>query len=443
MINTCSVGIADILPHKLTLIQISRSSFSLPADVILKLPGGSIEAHRSILAAVSPVFEKTFYGNVKEGKSMTVDLPNDNYKIMSLLVDFVYQGKCELKDLDDIFPVLEAFDKYQINKIPFYHMCSEFILAQIEPSNYLTLLPKFASLMSEEGIRKAANKVMFYTNSDFITSFDSTKDLPEEVLLQLLQMDITNHEIDVFEFLVKWHDYQTKDLRKSLKLSCKLFQCIRYSLIIPQILTSKVIPRCDLVNKQLIFDAYHYIYNSCSPLGEYNGKECSQEPIGPTLRKPKCSLKIEWVYRSNATVKHDTLDEYKITYASCSCPASHNSLIMSSPLLRNGTYTFSVLGITVTPPSNYSHPDPGAPLSITITSQPNNCLYYHPVISDSLITVYTHDEYLFLKVIEGDKVKSTTSIRETSLCCICINNLLPYITHHSYSCSFSIHNHVQ
>ena len=50
---------------------------------------------------------------------MTVDLPKDNYKIMSLLVDFVYQGNCELKDLDDIFPVLEAFDKYQINKIPF------------------------------------------------------------------------------------------------------------------------------------------------------------------------------------------------------------------------------------------------------------------------------------------------------------------------------------
>ena len=60
-------------------------------------------------------------------------------------------------------------------------MCSEFILAQMEPSNYLTLLPKFATVLSEEGIRKAANKVMFYTNSDFITLFDSTKDLPKEV----------------------------------------------------------------------------------------------------------------------------------------------------------------------------------------------------------------------------------------------------------------------
>ena len=30
--------------------------------------------------------------------------------------------------------------------------------------------------------------------------------------ISTLQMDISNHEIDVFEFLVKWHDYQTKDL---------------------------------------------------------------------------------------------------------------------------------------------------------------------------------------------------------------------------------------
>ena len=146
---------------------------------------------------------------------MTVDLPKD-YNIMGLLVDFVYHGSCEVKNLDDIFPILEAFDRYQINKIPFYH-----ILAQMESTNYITLLEKFAKVMSEEGIRKAANKVMCYTNRDFITNFDTTKDLPEEVLLQLLQMDISNHEIDldVFDFLVKWHNYQTKDLGTSLQMT--------------------------------------------------------------------------------------------------------------------------------------------------------------------------------------------------------------------------------
>ena len=76
----------------------------------LKLPDGSIDAHRMILAAVSPVFERMFYGDFTEGKSMTVDLPKDNYKIMTLLMDFVHCGSCEMKNLDDIFPLLEIFD---------------------------------------------------------------------------------------------------------------------------------------------------------------------------------------------------------------------------------------------------------------------------------------------------------------------------------------------
>ena len=444
--------IPDSLPHKLTLIQISRSSFSLPTDVILKLPGGNIEVHRSILAAVSPVFEKMLYGNFKEGKSMTVDLPKDNSEIMSLMIDFVYHGSCELKNLDDIFQILEVLDQYQINKAPFYHMCSEVILGQMEFSNYLTLLQKFVKVMSQEGIRKAANKVRSYTNGDFIANFDSTKDLPEEVLLHLLQMNITNHEIDVFEFLVKWHDHQTKDLSVSLQLTQQLFCHIRYSLIIPQVLSSRVATRSDLVSSQLLGDAYHYIYNSCKPLGEYddNYKECNLEPTGPSLRKPRCSLKIEWVpYRkNNITVQRDKLDECNVIF-NASDELSVNSLVLKSLPLKNGIYTFSVLNIAAsynTFTGSYENPKyaPATnlyPLSMAISSQDNKCLYSYPLISSSLFTIYVHDKYLFLKLIECNEVKSTTSVMlERDLYSVCICSLLPQ---NNYCCSFCIHNHVQ
>ena len=46
---------------------------------------------------------------------------------------------------------------------------------------------------------------MSYTDNDFITKFDETKDLPEEVVLCLLKRnEITCHDIDIFSFLVKW-----------------------------------------------------------------------------------------------------------------------------------------------------------------------------------------------------------------------------------------------
>ena len=448
LINICSVGIADSLRHKLTLIQISRSSFSSPADVTLKLSNGSIDAHRMILAAVSPVFERMFYGDFKEGKSVIVNLPKDDSKIMNLLIDFVYRGSCEL-NLDDIFPVFEAFNRYQINKVPFCHMCSDVILAQMESTNYITLLEKFAKVMSEEGIKKAAYKVMCYTNRDFITRFDTTKDLPEEVLLQLLPMDITNHEIDVFDFLVKWHDYQTKDLGMSLQLTQQIFNCVRYSLIIPQVLSSRVVMRSDLVSSQQLGDAYHYIYNSCKPLGEYDSKDCTLEPPVSTLRKPGCSLKMEWIpYNSSyITMKHDKLDECNVDFTG-SLPV--NGHIVKSLPLKNGIYTFSILNVAASFSVYDSFTDRNritsssdAPISVSIiTNQSDVCVYSYALIGNSVITVYVHGEYLFLKIIKGDKVKSTTSITlETDLFSICICNLLQLNS--TNKCSFCIRNHIQ
>ena len=76
----------------------------------LKLHDGSIDVHRMILAAASPVFKRMFYGDFKEGKSVTVNLPKDSSRMMKLLIDFVYCGNCELNNLDDILPLLEVFD---------------------------------------------------------------------------------------------------------------------------------------------------------------------------------------------------------------------------------------------------------------------------------------------------------------------------------------------
>ena len=53
------------MTNKLLLIQISPGSFSPPTDVTLKLSDGSIDAHKMILAAVSPVFERMFYGDLR------------------------------------------------------------------------------------------------------------------------------------------------------------------------------------------------------------------------------------------------------------------------------------------------------------------------------------------------------------------------------------------
>ena len=168
-------------------------------DITLQLSDGNIKANKMMLEIVSPVFKKMLYGSFKEASSSEVDLPKDNHKIMKLLFDIVFEGSSELESFDDIIPLMEVVDRYEIKKVPVQRMCDEAILAELDPSNYVNLLQKFTSVMSEASVKEAANKMMSYCNNDFVSSFDKIKDLPEEVLLLLLQRnDIDNASVAKF-----------------------------------------------------------------------------------------------------------------------------------------------------------------------------------------------------------------------------------------------------
>ena len=198
-----------------------------------------------------------------------------------------------------------------------------------------------------------------------------------------------------------------------------------------------MLPRSDLINKQLLLDAYYYIYNSCKPLGEYHCSDCILEPAGLRLRRPKCLQELQWsaaVYQ--ATLQHDKLDEYKVSFTSS--PSYVNTNVMTSSPLRNGIYTFSILNITAT--QNFT-PYTHAPISIAVSNkQCDKCLYSYPLANDSMITTYVHDDYLFLKLIQNGKVKLTISLLETDTFMICVRSL---IGRHDYNCSFDIYNHLQ
>ena len=392
------------LQSQLTLNQISPVSFSPPTDVTLKLSDGSIDAHKMILAAVSPVFERMFYGDFKEGNAKEVELPKDNYITMKLLINFVYSGSCDTDDLDSVLPLIAAFDFYQINKAPLQHMCDEAILSQMDSSSYLTLLPKYVSVMSEEGHKKAADKVMSYTNNDFVTKFDQTKDLPEEVMLPLLKCSsIPCHEIEIFEFLVKWHTYQTKDLGNILQLTTQLFRSIRYELIVPQLLSSKV-ANCELADKDLVNKAFHYIHSSCNPIGEYSIDEC-QGFFSPCLRKPTRSSCVEWsTYSSYATILDDRTVQYSGNFG-------QDYILKSAPLL-NGIYLISISNIRC----SYCNPE----IAITVIGKQKCYLHKESLTSGSLITMSIHDDHMFLKGINANKVKSTVCISGSKPFRVCI-----------------------
>jgi len=338
----CSDEIADglQLQSNLTFNQISPSTFPQPTDVTLKLSDGSIDAHRMILAAVSPVFERMFYGDFKEGTSRIVDLPADSYDIIKLLVDLVYGGSCKPGSLDDILPLNEVMDRYQMKKGAFYHMCGEVVLAKLDSFNYLTLLPKFVGVLNMESIKRVADKVSCYTKNSFIDKFDETKNLPEEVLLSLLQRDdIPNPEIDIFDFLIKWHDYQTNELKKILKYSPELFQCIRYFLISPHLLHTKVVS-CSL-DKGVLAEAINHLYQKPPNLDEDSCKcgECNLPTVHTTGRfRRTINISTYWKPRNKQKRAYYPDNKFEMRFN----VGADISKIIESLSLKNGAYAFTI-----------------------------------------------------------------------------------------------------
>ena len=376
----------------------------LPSDVTLKMPDGSIEAQKMMLACVSPVFEKMFYGNFKEAKSKVVNLPSDSYKIMKLFLEIVFEESCEMESLDDIIPLMEVVERYQINKAPIQQMCDEAILTQMNANNYFTLLPKFAGLMNEVNIKKAADKVMSFTHNNFIANCHQATNLPEEVMLPLLQhKDLRNHDLEIFEFLLKWHEHQTQSLGKSLQLTSGLFECVRYTHIIPQILTSKV-ANCILVDKQLLNDAYHCIYSN--PVGLYFDHSHKSFSFS-IFREPMCNVTLNWEGFDTVTLVPDCPHAVHVDVSGkLEAVPTNQYIVKSAPLNKHiNWFRFTHLSFSV-------YRSGLSELSLMITDVFEHCVVSTPISSDSLVILYVYGKFAFLKLVDSakDVVTSTFSV---------------------------------
>ena len=349
----------------------------LPMDITLQLTDGNIKANKMMLGIVSPVFKKMLYGSFKEASSSEVDLPKDNYKIMKLLFDIVFEGSSELESLDDIIPLMEVVDRYEFKKFPVQHMCDEAILAELDPSNYVNTLQKFVGVMGETSVKEATNKMMCYCNNDFVSKFDVIKDLPEEVLLLLLQRnDIDNPEIELSDFLVKWHDYQT-EVRNTLDLIPQLFQSIRYFLISPRLLLTKV-AGCSYVDKQVVMETLDYLFQ----LGEDN-----------TQKTPRLFCSMKWQVEGEAEITYDVLNR-KL------CHIKLDGYAIFSNLTKNGAYSFS----TSTPASDLY-------LSVYQPGRGHEGDRYLCEVPADGITVilFVYENDIFMKVAKDNKICSTFS----------------------------------
>lgn len=94
----------------------------LHADITLNARGGSVKAHRSVLASVSPVFNAMFQHDMREQRTSSVDILHmtiDSLRLFLFLLYITNDKTCELPELDaavdeHFAEFHEAYHRYQV-----------------------------------------------------------------------------------------------------------------------------------------------------------------------------------------------------------------------------------------------------------------------------------------------------------------------------------------
>ena len=114
---------------KMALVDTNWKTFlsldsSLPPDVIFLVKGDEVEkriaAHRFLLAGTSPVFDRQFYGPMKDIREV-VEVKDTTSEAFMTMMNFIYKAPGEetfnLNDIDcpqKLFEVLELAERYEI-----------------------------------------------------------------------------------------------------------------------------------------------------------------------------------------------------------------------------------------------------------------------------------------------------------------------------------------
>lgn len=107
-------------------------------DIMINASGGSMEAHRAVLAARSPVFCSMLSHDLKEKELSTIDLSNMSVEACQAFLNYLY-GNIKHEDfLRHRLVLLHAADKYDIADLK--EACLESLLEDIDSNNALERL---------------------------------------------------------------------------------------------------------------------------------------------------------------------------------------------------------------------------------------------------------------------------------------------------------------
>ena len=206
-------------------------------DVTFKTSdGGSVSAHRLIIAAASPVFHAMLYGNMKESNEKEIELPSVDANCLQNLLTFVYTGQVETTLAENQSLLLAA--RY-FNITTLETKCIDTIVGSLTDLNWCKLTA-FAKQQQFDALLEQCY-VYMQNNLDKIVNTLDFKCLPAECMVEICSnSEVCIKELDLFFAINEWSDYQKDTLPEDIIKSVS--QLIRYPLIHASDLVEKVGP---------------------------------------------------------------------------------------------------------------------------------------------------------------------------------------------------------
>uniref|UniRef100_A0A914KPJ3 BTB domain-containing protein n=2 Tax=Meloidogyne TaxID=189290 RepID=A0A914KPJ3_MELIC len=203
-------------------------------DVIIKVEGREIPAHRIILAATIPFFNAMFTCEMIEAYSNVITLPNIDADTMESILNFAYSGRLKFT-FKNIERLLKAADYLQLTILS--NRCAEIWKYRISEKNVFSIR-RFALMYN---IPQAVIDADCYIQQNFCFISKTTEfaQLDFTTVLNILNWDQlhVDYEGRIFEAVCHWIEF---DISNRLVFAPKLLTAVRLPLLRPAYLIDKV-----------------------------------------------------------------------------------------------------------------------------------------------------------------------------------------------------------
>ena len=154
------------------------------ADLIFRVQGEEIKAHKAFLVARCSYFNNMFQSGMIEGNSNVIEVHDIKPKTFEAFLEFIYCGEVTPEDEDIWLDLLEMSDKYCMKSLE--ELCSSSLKGKMSKENVV----KAANLAERLGMEDLKQEALSFMIRDFDGIFESQdiRELSRELLMELFKM---------------------------------------------------------------------------------------------------------------------------------------------------------------------------------------------------------------------------------------------------------------